>query len=506
MKSPVIRSVSAACVIALSLAASLASAQSFSYGQHVGRYGAGYVGSVPYTPATAFYRSPVMPVAPVTSYYAPAMGGPVIAGQIPPNAYSSYSQVLPVVATVSSNANVSQYPPNTVFPSLGYAAPQQIYAARPVVAYSAPNMVGPNYGTVQPMVANYATPNFYRTNYARTPTTLYRPVLVMDPVTGGSNYVLQPCQGYEWQARRYETYKLFPRLHHNQQAVAANYCQQGQCGGQAAIAPSPYYVPGGTTLPGPVMGVPANTPPTLLGPPPGTIPSSAIPSTTIPPPATFSPSNTLPSNSFPNNPAPTGSFPPPSSSIPAATAPSLDPNPLNRSGPLIRGNYAPEADANCPVPPQAAIDPTLPSTEPRLMLRTPLSPIENVPVERAPESTVPDEGKTSPAVKEPATPEKEPADSVPSLNGPTNNKTEKPQATIRRETNVQPIPDPEFQNKPQSLKAPKLLVPSSKDRTARIDRETRPASYEQIVVPTSVKTLPKELPIIGDDAWRSVNP
>jgi hypothetical protein len=45
-------------------------------------------------------------------------------------------------------------------------------------------------------------PRRHQTAWARVPTTTFRPVLVVDPVTGASSTSMQPCTTYTWQVQR----------------------------------------------------------------------------------------------------------------------------------------------------------------------------------------------------------------------------------------------------------------------------------------------------------------
>jgi hypothetical protein len=87
-----------------------------------------------------------------------------------------------------NKATTTYYAPHTTF----YAP-----MATPQVAYKPVT-------TVQ-----YAQQTGYRTNYARVPTTVYRPVASVDGSTGCAVTVMKPCTTWTWQARRvpYTTYR-----------------------------------------------------------------------------------------------------------------------------------------------------------------------------------------------------------------------------------------------------------------------------------------------------------
>jgi hypothetical protein len=412
-------------------------------------YGQGYVGTPGYIPATNYYRAPqitnyVTPTVPVTTYYAP----------------QNYPLPQPSVVAAAYTGTVANYPPQTVLPAnyatnyanvSAYPAWGNYATYRPITYYGA----NPYTNYYQPPVANYATPAFYRTNYARTPVTYYRPVQVMDPVSGGVNTVLQPAAGYEWQARRYQTYRLFPLFNRNQPTPYAGGCCGGAgCGSCGASNVNPYYVPNANT------GVPYSQPVPYSN-PSGIFPSGPA---TIAPPATYSPGTT---STIPNT-----SLPPASLAPSLNTPPSLPlaPTDLN-SGPMRR-EYPPAIDSY-PFRPNTSSYDIVPSTE------------------------------STPALRS------LPADSIPSLNGPANEATSststesrRPQATIRRELNVTPVPDPEISGTTLKIQEPPPLLKAG-DRTAKTESGSTKYQlmrYEQDTKPTTVAK--PAIKTFGDDAWQ----
>ncbi len=470
---------------------------------HPTTYGAGYVGTPTYIPATSFYRSPQITTgyngyaAPVTTFYTPqASSTPTAYGSGYRNGVAPATNTPPVTAAITnySNAPITSYPPQTVLPT-NYVTPS-VQANRPVTTA---NYVTPSGTYYQPSnVANYATPSFYRTNYANTPVTYYRPVQVMDPVSGSPTTVLQPCTGYEWQARRTQTYRLFPWFGQNSAPQTTGYCPAGSncgtgCGSYGgATGAAPYYVPNATTTPAAVPYSPYATP----TPPSGIFPSGP---TTIAPPATYTPGSTVtpgttfnPGVSVPSNTLP-GTGVPPASLAPSLNQPStLNPTDLN-SGP-IRRDYQPANDSY-----------TVPLSPPP---QTPAAPSTTSDPSTG-SSTAPSTGSstsTSTAPSKAPTNSSDPADKNPSLNAPTNNssETKRPQATIRRELNVTPIPDPERNSADAGLKKEPPQLLRKEDRTARTESENKSLQlvrYQQEIVERQPEQ-PK-MKIFGDDAWRS---
>lgn len=448
MTSQFVARVSVVLMFLATSAAPAAGQTSLGHGQHISRYGSGYVGNAPNTtPVTSYYRSPTVaaygaaaPVQAATSFYAP--------GGVAPATYSpgvSYR-----VGTPNAAAYSSAYSP-IVTPTTPYAANWQ-YPPQ----------------TIMPTVASYApAPPTYTTNYANVPVTYYRPVTVLSP-TGVPQTVLQPCTGSECQAQRRHTGFFGWLFHHHQQAPATT-AAYPCAGGNGAPAPVsvPYYTPGPAAVGAPLGAssttIPANVAPTLSGPPVGS-------STTIAPGAV------LPSSQFGSGAA--------------------------------RADYPP-ADAYCP--PTTTSFPPATSFPPNVSVPAPAGELRSV---------------------SPAAPEidgSEPADTTPSLNGPSNApvgngvqpenndsrarppyrpsfpvETQQPRAVIRRDSNITPIPDPEYTNGTRAKvnKAPQLLKPS-RDRTAQATpAEGRLAAFEQ-ETPSAKSAAPAPRKVLGDEIWRS---
>lgn len=428
-------------VVLMFLAAAVAPAAaqtSLGYGQHISRYGSGYVGNAPNTiPMTSYYRSPAIAAygqaaysQPVTSYYAPSGVAP--AGYSPgvsyrvgtPNAAAYSSAYSPIVTPTTPYAANWQYPPQTVMPT----------------------------------VANYApAPPAYTTNYANVPVTYYRPVTVLSP-TGVPQTVLQPCTGGECQAQRKHV-GFFGWLFHNQPAppTSAGYaCASGNCGQPAPVG-VPYYTPGPATTVTPLgsgaSSIPANVSPSLSGPPPVTS------GTTI-----------GPSNPF-NNGTHRADYPPADAYCPPTTTNF----PPNVSAPAAAG----ELQRVLPAPPGAN------GSEPADATPSLNSPA-NAPIGSGVQPESGDNGVRPPSRQ-----------SFPV-------ETQQPRAVIRRDSNITPIPDPEYTGgtRAKANKAPQLLKPS-RDRTAQAaPAEARLAAFEQ-ETPAVKPAAPVPRKVLGDDIWRS---
>ena len=446
---------------------------SLGWGQHVSRYGSGYVGNAPNSlPLTNYYRGPAMaPGAygqPATSYYAPTVvapnaiapagyAAPVTSGYSPgvsyrvgtPNAAAYSSAYSPIVTSTTPYAANWQYPPQTVMPTVANYAPQ-------------------GYG-------NYAaTPPAYTTNYAQTPVTYYRPVTVMSPV-GATQTVLQPCTGAECQAQRRPHCCCFGWLfnHHRPAAAvptAVNYpCASGACGQPAPVS-VPYYTPGPVTVTPLNSGVfvPANLAPTLSGPPTTTV----VPGTNL--------NNVVPPSSF------------------------------NSGG--NRADYAPATDAYCPPPVnnfRPNVSPTIVSPAPSVPF-APIAPLSNGGSSNGSSTNGTDPADVSPSLNGPANVPQDSQNSAPADDGaqlrsrPTFHiETQQPRAVIRRDNGVTPIPDPEYRDgvRAKVNKAPQLLAPP-RDRTAQSRQaDAHLANFEREVSATPAKPAARK--VIGDDAWRS---
>jgi hypothetical protein len=426
---------------------------SLGHGQHVARYGSGYVGNAPNTiPMTSYYRSPAITAygqpavqQPVTSYFAP--NGVAPAGYSPavsyrvgtPNAAAYSSAYSPIVTPTTPYAANWQYPPQTVMPT----------------------------------VANYApVPPAYTTNYANVPVTYYRPVTVLSP-SGTPQTVLQPCTGAECQAQRRHT-GFFGWLFHHNQAPAAP-CTSGYCGQPAAV---PYYTPGpaaiGTPL-GTSSTIPANVAPTLSGPP--VVGGST---TTIPPNTSITPGTSIFGSGgtradYPPADAyypPATSFPP-NVSLPAAPAGelrSVSPPQTNGNGSQSNGSESNDNGSE-------------PADQPPVLNRPANAPVGNGVQEN-------NGNGNGGGIRPP-------------LRRPNQRESEQEGAVLRRDDSITPIPDPEYTRGTRTkMKAPQLLKPT-RDRTAQVTpSETRLAAFEQ-ETPAVKPAAPAPRKVLGDEIWRS---
>ena len=120
----------------------------------------------------------------------------------------------------------------------------------------------------------------YRTAWARVPVTSYRPVSTIDPTSGMTVAMLQPCATYNWQLRRVPVTALNPAYYAsgvsyaqpNTGAVIVQGAQAGgcsSCGVSTSTTTAPYYGPTpATTIPAGPAGTfgPAETAPADLAP------------------------------------------------------------------------------------------------------------------------------------------------------------------------------------------------------------------------------------------------
>lgn len=173
-------------------------------------YNTGYVPySTGYAPYTSGYRPYATGYAPTTPYPTPYTTG-----------YSGYSGYTPYGVAYPST-------PSTGYrPTIGNVSPQSSYPVPSYGTYYGSNspVIGANgYGyltqkppnnviattpTVMPPTAPVTLVPDYRSTYARTPVTYYRPVLTTDPNTGSQVVALAPCSSYEYQTQRVPTWGL----------------------------------------------------------------------------------------------------------------------------------------------------------------------------------------------------------------------------------------------------------------------------------------------------------
>jgi hypothetical protein len=104
-------------------------------------------------------------------------------------------------------------------------------------------------------VVQYVPTTAYRTSWARTPVTVYRPVTTTDPYTSCQMVTYQPCATYQWQAQRvpFTTYRPVQRT--VAVAVPGTPWTPVIAGSNCSTCPT-------TTVPQQML-VPAQAPPTL---------------------------------------------------------------------------------------------------------------------------------------------------------------------------------------------------------------------------------------------------
>ncbi|MCY2986702.1 MAG: hypothetical protein NTY19_02425, partial [Planctomycetota bacterium] len=196
----------------------------------------------------------------------------------------------------------------------------------------------------QQVVVSYLPDVSYRTSFVRVPTTNYRPINTVDPVTGYTSTAMLPCTTYSWQLQRvpYTTYRpvygvATPTSAAYGGCAVVSYNAAPVMGGvpngcstcaPATVAPAaPYYTPGRAMAPAMPTGPAVPTYPSFSQ-PPGYQPIPANPAAPrSPTPADLQPSLS-PGNSqyMPRTqtPGPTVNYPPSSPSmipVPSATGP-----------------------------------------------------------------------------------------------------------------------------------------------------------------------------------------
>ncbi len=152
--------------------------------------------------------------APYTTGYAPAATGiaPYSMGYSGySSGYTPYGVAYPSTGYRATTGNV---PTQSSFPLPGYGT---YYGSQsPVIGSNSygyltqkppNNVIVPSQAVLPPTNPVTLVPD-YRTNYARTPVTYYRPVLTTDPNTGSQVVTLAPCTSYEYQTQRVPTWGL----------------------------------------------------------------------------------------------------------------------------------------------------------------------------------------------------------------------------------------------------------------------------------------------------------
>ncbi len=116
-------------------------------------------------------------------------------------------------------------------PYTTYYAPQAAYQVPHTTYYAPATTCSVSYKPVT--TVQYAQQTGYRTNYARVPTTVYRPVASVDGTTGCAVTVMKPCTTWTWQARRvpYTTYKpVYTTRYVGTQTCQTPICRLPACG------------------------------------------------------------------------------------------------------------------------------------------------------------------------------------------------------------------------------------------------------------------------------------
>lgn len=177
-----------------------------------------YTGLPVNSSAMAVQRLPVTSTAPVTSYNVPMpQSAPVESYRLPIQTYQSYSPAtsVPIESTLRGNATVNPIVSSSLYqsnyPQAGYSS-----AIAPT-GYAAPT----TYGNVAPVLPLQPRPRWtfgsglrrffnsllgrdtnYVSSYYRAPITYYRPLNSVDPSTGTTVTVQQPCSSYVQQLQR----------------------------------------------------------------------------------------------------------------------------------------------------------------------------------------------------------------------------------------------------------------------------------------------------------------
>ena len=274
-------------------------------------------------------RAPAAPVYPATPYWAPPAALPGTPGSAVPGCGTP----VPSCGTPMTSGCGTPLPAGcgTSMPTAS-AAPAGPLAS--LFAQTAPQQV----------VVSYLPDVSYRTSFVRVPTTNYRPINTVDPVTGYTATAMLPCTTYSWQLQRvpYTTYRpvygaAMPTSAAYGGCAVVGYNAAPVLGGvpngcatcaPATVAPAaPYYTPGPAMAPAMPTGPAIPTYPSLSQ-PPGYQPILANPAAPrSPTPADLQPSLS-PGNSqyMPRTqtPGPTVNYPPSSPSmvpVPSSTVP-----------------------------------------------------------------------------------------------------------------------------------------------------------------------------------------
>ena len=174
---------------------------------------AGYAPALPYnsgyTPYSTGYAPYSSGYSPYTTGYAPT-AAPYSAGYSGYTGYTPYGVAYPSTGyrSAASMPAQSSYP----LPSYGtyYGSTSPVVGANGygyLTQRPPNNVIAPAQAILPPNNPVTLVPD-YRSTYARTPVTYYRPVMTTDPNTGAQVVALAPCSSYEYQTQRVPTWGL----------------------------------------------------------------------------------------------------------------------------------------------------------------------------------------------------------------------------------------------------------------------------------------------------------
>lgn len=185
-------------------------------------YNSGYAPySTGYAPYTTGYSPYTTGYTPYTTGYAPYSTGYAPAATAYASRYSGYTGYSPYGVAYPSTGyrpstgnmpSQSSYPLPTYGTYYGSNSPvvgangYGYLTQRPPNEVIAPSVLPPT-APVSPTGPVTLVPD-YRSTYARTPVTYYRPVLTTDPNTGAQVVTQMPCSSYEYQTQRVPTWGL----------------------------------------------------------------------------------------------------------------------------------------------------------------------------------------------------------------------------------------------------------------------------------------------------------
>jgi hypothetical protein len=239
-------------------------------------------------------------------------------------------------------------------PTCGTALPAMTFAPQPAPSSWWSQLCAP-------LAVNCIPDVRYQTSWIRVPTTNYRPVNILDPLTGCATSTVQPCTTYSWQVRRVPTSSCFRPA--NAAVATVNYWADpcavpsypavtipgavvsNGCGGCSTptAVPAPYYTPGPA-----VPSAPATILPSV--PPSPTIPlQPSFPATSQPTLQPGFPAGPTPADRAPSllTPSPSPALPPTTTNYPPLIPPPVPP-PLAPASPAPAPATGPAAPAGEP--------------------------------------------------------------------------------------------------------------------------------------------------------------